>query len=79
MHVMVSIVSQWVHLLQEKLRRRLASVEVKVMNPPRQGKKVVVLDIVSVVCRCQQLHIAVSHFAAGHGRKIILVSEEICL
>lgn len=42
------------HLLQEKLRRRLASVEVKVLNPPRKGKKVVVLDIVSLVCRCER-------------------------
>ena len=34
------------------------------MNPPRKGKKVVVLDIVSVVCRCERPHVAVSHFAA---------------
>lgn len=31
--------------LQEKLRRRVASVEVKVLNPPRPGKKCLVLDI----------------------------------
>jgi hypothetical protein len=50
------------HLLQEKLRRRLASVEVKLMNAPRKGKKVVVLDIVSVVCRrCERQDIAVRH------------------
>ena len=30
---------------QEKLRRRIASVEVKVLNPPREGKKCLVLDI----------------------------------
>lgn len=32
-------------LMQEKLRRRLASVELKPLNAPRPGKKVVVLDI----------------------------------
>ena len=31
--------------LQEKLRRRVASVEVKVLNAPRTGKKCLVLDI----------------------------------
>lgn len=31
--------------LQEKLRRRIASVEVKVLNAPRTGKKCLVLDI----------------------------------
>ena len=30
---------------QEKLRRRLAGVELKPLNAPRPGKKVVVLDI----------------------------------
>lgn len=30
---------------QERLRRRIASVEVKVMNEPRPGKKCLVLDI----------------------------------
>jgi hypothetical protein len=30
---------------QEKLRRRIASVEIKVINPPRPGKKCLVLDI----------------------------------
>lgn len=30
---------------QEKLKRRVESVEVKVMNPPREGKKLLVLDI----------------------------------
>ncbi|KAK9833518.1 hypothetical protein WJX81_000663 [Elliptochloris bilobata] len=30
---------------QEKLRRRIASVDVKVLNPPRPGKKCLVLDI----------------------------------
>ena len=33
---------QW---LQEKLRRRVASVDVKVLNAPRTGKKCLVLDI----------------------------------
>ena len=31
--------------MQEKLRRRIASVNVKVLNPPRPGKKCLVLDI----------------------------------
>ena len=31
--------------LQEKLRRRVNSVEVKVLHPPRRGKKCLVLDI----------------------------------
>ena len=31
--------------LQEKLRRRVHSVEVKVLQPPRRGKKCLVLDI----------------------------------
>lgn len=31
--------------LQEKLRRRVHSVEVKVLHPPRRGKKCLVLDI----------------------------------
>ena len=30
---------------QEKLRRRIASVDVKVLHPPRPGKKCLVLDI----------------------------------
>ena len=30
---------------QEKLRRRIASVNVTVLNPPRPGKKCLVLDI----------------------------------
>ncbi|GMH45984.1 hypothetical protein BSKO_13948 [Bryopsis sp. KO-2023] len=30
---------------QEKLKRRVESVEVKIMNPPREGKKLLVLDI----------------------------------
>ena len=30
---------------QEKLKRRIASVEVKVLNAPRSGKKCLVLDI----------------------------------
>lgn len=33
------------HALQEKLRRRVSSVEVKILNPPRDGKKCLVLDI----------------------------------
>ena len=33
------------HVLQEKLRRRVSSVEVKILNPPRDGKKCLVLDI----------------------------------
>ena len=31
--------------MQEKLRRRIASIDVKVLNPPRPGKKCLVLDI----------------------------------
>lgn len=31
--------------MQEKLQRRIASVEVKVLNPPRTGKRCLVLDI----------------------------------
>jgi ubiquitin-like domain-containing CTD phosphatase 1 len=31
--------------VQAKLQRRISSVEVKVLNPPRQGKKCLVLDI----------------------------------
>ncbi|GAB4819028.1 hypothetical protein N2152v2_006074 [Parachlorella kessleri] len=31
--------------VQEKLQRRIASVQVKVLNPPRPGKKCLVLDI----------------------------------
>mmetsp|Transcript_14455 Transcript_14455/g.31326 ORF Transcript_14455/g.31326 Transcript_14455/m.31326 type:complete len:322 (-) Transcript_14455:948-1913(-) len=31
--------------VQEKLKRRISSVEVKVLNPPREGKKCLVLDI----------------------------------
>lgn len=30
---------------QEKLKRRLSSVDVKILNPPREGKKCLVLDI----------------------------------
>ena len=33
------------HVLQEKLRRRVSSVKVKILNPPRDGKKCLVLDI----------------------------------
>lgn len=31
--------------MQEKLQRRIASVEVKLLNPPRPGKKCLVVDI----------------------------------
>ena len=31
--------------MQEKLRRRIASIDVKMLNPPRPGKKCLVLDI----------------------------------
>eukprot|EP00882_Tetradesmus_deserticola_P016514 GHRQ01017644.1.p3 GENE.GHRQ01017644.1~~GHRQ01017644.1.p3 ORF type:complete len:149 (+),score=76.05 GHRQ01017644.1:845-1291(+) len=31
--------------VQEKLRRRISSTEVKILNPPRPGKKCLVLDI----------------------------------
>lgn len=31
--------------MQEKLRRRVASVDVKILNAPRSGKKCLVLDI----------------------------------
>ena len=31
--------------MQEKLRRRIASVDIKVIHPPRPGKKCLVLDI----------------------------------
>ena len=37
--------AKWEPATQEKLRRRIASVEVKVLNPPRPGKKCLVLDI----------------------------------
>ena len=32
-------------VLQERLRKRIESAKIKVLNSPRQGKKVVVLDI----------------------------------
>lgn len=31
--------------MQEKLQRRIANAEIKVLNPPRPGKKCLVLDI----------------------------------
>ena len=34
---------------QEKLRRRVASVNVKVMNPPRPGKKLLVRRMATIV------------------------------
>lgn len=58
MHVRSSVYIQAddcvdVQAVQEKLRKRLASVEVKVLHPPRKGKKVVVLDIVSCEFACR--------------------------
>ena len=33
------------HMLQEKLQRRIATAQIKVLQPPRPGKKCLVLDI----------------------------------
>jgi hypothetical protein len=38
-------IHSFVPYLQEKLQRRVASVEVKILNPPRPGKKCLVIDI----------------------------------
>ena len=31
--------------VQERLKKRIENAKIKILNPPRQGKKVVVLDI----------------------------------